>query len=449
MSRILVVSNDHVGSSMAGPGIRAYRFAAELARENDVTLSVPFATDLEPRGFELVVMRPHDEAGLIRLAEGFDAVVSQQLPVRTMHHLARTGKRTVYDLYAPVVVEQLARDLRRDRSPRRELWFRHNALVQEVLLRTGDAFICASERQRDYWLGSLGSLGRLDQAAYREDPSLRNLIDVVPFGVEPAPPAADGPAIKGVVPGIGRDDRVLLWAGGIWDWFDPLTVIRAVARIAERRDDLRLYFLGLVHPNPDAGEMLMSQRAVRLAEEIGVRDRVVFFNFGWIPYAERGRYLLDADLGVSAHFDDLETRLAFRTRLLDCFWAGLPVVTTRGDSLGELVAERDLGRLVDFEDVDGWVEALESLLDDADARGRMRDNALAVCDELVWPRVVEPLARLVAPPARRTPRSPELTFALARYVGVRGRHALHNRGVVGTIRRAFEHLGRAARRRLG
>src|SRR5262245_18373396 len=277
--RILVVSNDHVGSSMAGPGIRSFRFAAELARENDVTLSVPFATDLAPDGFEIVVMRPHDEAGLIRLADGFDTVVTQQLPVRTMHHLARAPTRTVYDLYAPGTVEHLARDSRRTRTRRSELWFRHNALVQEVVLRTGDAFVCASERQRDFWLGALGSLGRLDQAAYRDDPSLRKLIDVVPFGIEPDPPEAVGHAIKGVVPGIGPDDRVLLWAGGIWDWFDPLTVIRAVARIAQRRDDVRLYFLGLKHPNPDAGDMEMSARAVELAEELGLRDRVVFFNF--------------------------------------------------------------------------------------------------------------------------------------------------------------------------
>src|SRR4029079_11875445 len=100
----------------------------------------------------------------------------------------------------------------------------------------------------------------------------------------------------------------------------------------------------------EIGEMTMTTRAVRLAEELGLRDRVVFFNFGWVPYAERGRYLLEADLGVSAHFDDLETRFAFRTRLLDCFWAGLPVVTTRGDSLREVVAARDLRRRVDFEE---------------------------------------------------------------------------------------------------
>src|SRR6185437_4219493 len=53
--RIVVVSNDHVGSRMAGPGIRSYHFARELRSEGDVTLVVPFETDLEPDGFELIV----------------------------------------------------------------------------------------------------------------------------------------------------------------------------------------------------------------------------------------------------------------------------------------------------------------------------------------------------------------------------------------------------------
>ena len=44
-----------------------------------------------------------------------------------------------------------------------------------------------------------------------------------------------GTALKGVVPGIGADDKVILWGGGIYNWFDPLTLIRAVDRLRQRR----------------------------------------------------------------------------------------------------------------------------------------------------------------------------------------------------------------------
>jgi hypothetical protein len=41
VSRILIVSNDRIGSKMAGPGMRYYNFARELARHSEVTVFVP------------------------------------------------------------------------------------------------------------------------------------------------------------------------------------------------------------------------------------------------------------------------------------------------------------------------------------------------------------------------------------------------------------------------
>ena len=39
--RVLFVANDHVGTRMAGPGIRAVNLARQLAREFEVTLAAP------------------------------------------------------------------------------------------------------------------------------------------------------------------------------------------------------------------------------------------------------------------------------------------------------------------------------------------------------------------------------------------------------------------------
>src|SRR5919106_3015773 len=313
LRRVLVVSYDVVGSAMAGPGIRYYHFARELARRYEVTLAVPEPPDIELDGVRTVVWRGLRTPELKRLCEGFDAVVAQQLPPRVMRRLARTPVRVVYDLYDPYLMENLGFYAARDGADGTEQSeYRAGALLQEIALATGDAFVCASDRQRDLWLGMLGALDRIDIERYRGDEELRGLIDVVPFGLEAEPPRTGAPVLKGVVPGIGSDDRVLLWGGGVWNWLDPLTPIRAVGRLAERRDDVKLYFLGLRHPNPDVAEMAMVQRAVDLADELGLRDRHVFFNFGWVPYAERQGYLLEADLGVSAHLNTVEARFAFR-----------------------------------------------------------------------------------------------------------------------------------------
>ena len=89
------------------------------------------------------------------------------------------------------------------------------------------------------------------------------------------------------------------------------------------------------------------------------------FNDGWVPYEERGAWLLEADIGVSAHHDHLETRFAFRTRIVDYLWAGLPVVATRGDALGDWVANGGLGRAVAPGDAEAFAAACAELLADA------------------------------------------------------------------------------------
>ena len=190
--------------------------------------------------------------------------------------------------------------------------------------------------------------------------------------------------------------------------------------------------------------MTMAVDAVALAEELGLRDRHVFFNADWVPYRERGRYLLDADLAVSAHFDDVETRFAFRTRLLDCLWAGLPVVTTRGDTLGDVIVDAGAGRAVEFGDVAGWVEAVESLLE-GEARERASAASAALRPPFEWPAALAPLLRLAdaaTPIPRRAGRIAALEYlALRLEVGYR-RHGLR-----GAAERVSARAATARRRR--
>ena len=68
----------------------------------------------------------------------------------------------------------------------------------------------------------------------------------------------------------------------------------------------------------------MADQAVALAAELGLDGSSVFFNRDWVPYDERLAWFADADLGVSAHQESFEARLAFRTRLLDHIAAGRP-----------------------------------------------------------------------------------------------------------------------------
>ena len=122
-----------------------------------------------------------------------DVVVAQSLPLGLIRSLHRAGVRLVFDLYAPALVEAAA-NLAGEQSADRSDGIRYEEVVAvtRVALQLGDAFLCASDRQRDHWLGALAALGRVSPEVYGRDPALRSLVAVVPFGLDPAPPSLPG-----------------------------------------------------------------------------------------------------------------------------------------------------------------------------------------------------------------------------------------------------------------
>lgn len=396
MSKVLIVTHDLVGTRMAGPAIRCFELAKQLAKSCEVTLTslLPLEGKLEA-DFRIVSFED-DFHRLMDLAQTHDVLLLQGLMHRRYPALLGLGKKVVMDLYDPFVFESYPHFLA---QPNKGMdVFLNFWDVQNEAMEVADFSVCASERQRDMYLGRYCALGRLRPELFETDPSFRKLIDVVPFGISDEPIKHERKVLKGVVPGIRPDDKVLLWGGGIWNWFDPLTVIRAVAKIAETRNDVKLYFLGVKHPNPEIPEMEMTNRAVELATELGLMDTHVFFNHGWVPYSERQNYLAEADIGISSHFDSIETRFSFRTRVLDYLWAGLPIISTEGDAMAELVASRGLGATVAYESVEDWVSAIHSMLEATAFTAGIRERVRLTAEELRWSKVAQPLVRYCLAP---------------------------------------------------
>src|SRR5215210_6921404 len=307
----LVLSPAPLGAEVAGPAIRA----TELARAI---------------GAEVAFSHPHAPGDLGERAAAAGVVVAHPPWPLSARALRRSGARLIYDLYDPEPLEALQFLAGRRSGVRRTV----TAMSLDrllVALHDGHAFLCASERQRDLWTGTLLAQRLISPAVHDEDPSLGGLLAVVPFGVPDEPPAP-GPGPRKRF-GLDPEDEVVLWNGGLWEWLDAESVLHAVARLSPERPRLRLVFMG-------TSGAAQARDAEARARDLGLLGRVVRFNDGWVPYAERGAWLLQADCAVAAHHDHLETRFAHRTRLLDCLWAGLPVVCTRGDELAERI-ERD------------------------------------------------------------------------------------------------------------
>lgn len=402
-SRILIISQDTVGPQMAGSGIRYWEFARQLGREFEVTLAAPVPAPQSAQDFTSLGYDAAEPALLQKAALRADVVIAGGYLLRAFPFLLTLDCPLVIDAYIPYPLEVL--ELNSEHSIVDQVAGHADSLLTlNLQFMSGDMFLCATERQRDLWLGLMLAQGRINPLTYQGDRSLRALVDVVPFGLPEEPPRLEKPVLRGIHRAVGPSDRVILWGGGIWQWLDPLTLIRAVAKVSKQRSDVRLFFPGTRHPNIDAvPDMEMRRAAMELSDELGMTDEKIVFG-DWVPYQDRQNYLLESDLGVSLHFDTVEARFSFRTRVLDYIWAGLPTITSRGDVLSDLVEQHGLGRVVEAENVDDVAVAIIELLDDPDLRERTRSRAQSVAAQLTWSQATEPLVRFCREPRRAPDR---------------------------------------------
>ncbi len=342
--RVLWHCEDRAGEAMAGPAIRAATLAARLAARHEVTLLCPGASALpaalraargaggEERCLEVKEFAPG--ASLAGLLDGVDVLVTQGFGFAPSD-LARLpeGLRLVLDLYDPVLLELLAR-AGSDPEAGTRLHLAAVRLRLLWMLGRADHVLCASELQRAFWLGWLGAAGRLLPSLFEEDPEANRLLAQVPFGIEPAETgssAAGEQAASWLRAAAGEGAAPLLWWGGLWEWMDPVCAIRAVARL--RAQGLRVALVLPAGNRPGAAPMPAAERAEAEARKLGLWEAGVARLPAWVPYEGRGPVLRAAAAAVSCHRPSLESLLAFRTRLLDCVWAGLPVACSAGDAL--------------------------------------------------------------------------------------------------------------------
>lgn len=453
--RVLVVTGDLLGPKMAGPAIRAWNMSEQLSLRNEVRLVSSVRPARVSTAFD--VHHAPDDRAMAEHESWADVIVMQGYILRQFPSLARSSKILVADIYDPLHLEQLEQA----RTDRFEDWNSHVVTAAEVLneqIARADFLLCASEKQRDFWLGQLAAVGRVNAMTYEADNALRDLIDVAPFGLDPLVPPQARHAIKGAIPGIDPDDKVIVWGGGIYDWFDTETLLRAMAKVSETHSNARLFFLGAAHPNPGVPMMKAQARTFELAEELGLTDRVVFFNHEWVAFDDRHNYLLDADAGVSTHFEHIETAFSFRTRILDYLWAGLPMVTTRGDGFAEQIENSPLGVTVPERDVDALAAAIIKVLYDEDFRRSASAEITRARDDYAWSRALEPLLAFCAAPRSAPDRDRSLHWHALRVPdpaaeAIRGRyHGLGKYARLGSLylrREGIDGFVKRARFRIG
>lgn len=385
---VLVVAPEPLGPGAIGPARRAAKLAEAVGQECPVTLAAPGRSEFPPGPFRTLATGAVEDPRLARAFAEHEVAVVQALPSpRQLLTAIRRCRHLVVDLIAPLVFEAAEAPGHRPHERSATARWRARQLVDH--LRAADLVLCTNERQRDLYLGAALAAGDHPPSAER--------IAVVPHGIDPVPPRPGSRPLRDagtVRPG----DRLAVWGGGLWGWLDPLTPVRAVERLRERRPDLRLALVGTGRgggPGTGAGD-----DAIAYARDRGLDGEAVIFVHGWLDRSTYLDHLLEADVGVSAHPDTLEARYGTRTRMLDYLWAGLPIACTRGDAMADFVERNGLGSAAPPGDVDGFADALDAAL----SGGLGEDARRRAIAPLLWPNAARPLVDYCRDPRGLPPR---------------------------------------------
>jgi glycosyltransferase involved in cell wall biosynthesis len=273
---------------------------------------------------------------------------------------------TVVDLYDPFIIE----NLHYYDSRGSEVFTHDHATLVNSLLR-GDFFLCASESQRLFWLGMLLAAGRLNPIVFDSDPHLASLIAIAPFGVPPPRERSQA-----------SEPRVLF--GGIYDWYDPILAIDAIALARQSLPSISLTFNK--HPNPSLTPQGKTAEAMRYVKSHRYNAFVRFEP--WVEYQQRGEFFDRFAIALLTFPQSLETQLSMRTRVYDDLWGGLPIVTSSAPGTDEILTRYGCGLVVHSQSARAFADAI---LQAFSQQASLREAARRFVTENQWPNALKPL----------------------------------------------------------
>jgi glycosyltransferase involved in cell wall biosynthesis len=364
MFSVVVHTPDVVGERMAGPGIRAWHFACELAKHFPTTLVCKREGELAATAIFRVAARSGAEA-LVAMRSA-DVVIGQ--PARRFGR-QRRGQRVVFDLFDPVLLE-LSEMYGKHPSIRQRVHFEAERWRIRRAVSTGDLLVVASEKQRELYRNAHGPIVE------------------IPFGIEDV--------------GISEErENIVLWGGGTWEWLDPATAAEAVIAVNRRGIHCRLLFLGRSRPNPHLRDR---RRQDRLDALIAGGTPFVQVNDSWTPYRDRLAWLRRSKVAIMLHRPTAEAAYSIRTRLFDAIASAVPVITTEQGFAAELVAGEGLGVVVPPSDAAAVADGIARLIEDDAFYARCVSNLIRIQPRFAWDVVTRPLIEAVKEWQRQTER---------------------------------------------
>lgn len=131
-----------------------------------------------------------------------------------------------------------------------------------------------------------------------------------------------------------------------------------------------------------AGEGEQRRYLENLAEELGIKDKIVFL--GWVKYENVPEILSKADVFVRPSITE-----GLGTAFLEAMACGVPVIATNVQGIVDIIKHDYNGLLVEPKNVERIAESIIKVLEDSELRERLIKNGLNFVERYKWSKIAK------------------------------------------------------------
>jgi len=331
--KILILSDHDIllENQTSSVAIRQLYIAKKLSTSHKVTLATTFG-----KKKTLIKNGVKHTSGLktLNLVNKYDVVIielsSSTLSIAYKYVKSPYKKPTIVDSYYAIIFEKLITLSKND-----NFVFSQKLNVIRSILEKGDHYICATPRQKDYVLGLTSLLSKINPKTFKKE-----LISVLPNTFV----ATFNPKNKVLRKDyFSKDDKIILFLGSIYPWFNPIPLILAMPRILKKVKNAKLLILGGKHPSGFFEKGY--NQTVELSKKLNLYDKNIKF-LNWVTKEESFAYTSEADLSILISKSTLEDEFAYRTRILTPLLLGIPTMTNGKDYISCLIQKYQAGVVI-------------------------------------------------------------------------------------------------------
>jgi glycosyltransferase involved in cell wall biosynthesis len=391
----------NIDKNLVGTAV-VYKKIADIFIKNGykVTMIVPEKPDIKEKD---ILFQVYNEENNKKAINSSSVIIFGAYPPTNPLLYAYDNNKTIMTyLWSIAPIGSL--DFKDFRSTReQERLHRFISASYNLSLLMSDKIFCRDEDIKNLVIGSLISLGRINLENYGKNRSFDNLIEVAPFGVENNSRPEKSRERKArffyrdVLKGVGRDDFLLLWNGGVWNWNDGTTLIKAMDRVKNKK--VKLIFQGFKHPGRN-DISIEAKKCFDLAVKTGLKDKSIFFNENWIPYKDRSLFLSESNIGVVCSPNILEANLFFKTRIYDYLWSDLPIILNDCEAFSKIIKEKELGLACKTGDPNDWARQIDEISLNNKLLEKIKENIKNYKKNISWKKTLLPVERFSQKPTR-------------------------------------------------